>query len=241
MPTRAQREVVREELLQLMRRFGDPISNGDTLRLSTGSGWPDGFGLESRDRETPCVCPAGVEALRIDRHNSDPSARYARFDPETCRDCHLLSGCPVDRIGFHLRLPLASVEGASQLVSDLEDPDCGLGRLSRLVDHMPCLVGWDTARIDLRGDLYLCPESGVEPLGNVLEADLVDLWYGPEANEFRYLGQIGARVRPTVDRMVCRQRCRLLPTFGRLLRRIHRLTREQREALEQAGEPERLR
>jgi MoaA/NifB/PqqE/SkfB family radical SAM enzyme len=147
----------------------------------------------------------------------------------------------VDRVGFHLRLPLVSVEGTSQLASDLEDPDCGLGRLSRAVDHIPCLVGWDTARIDRRGELYLCPESGVEPLGNVLEADLADLWYGPEANEFRYLGQIGARVRPTVDRMVCRQRCRLLPTYGRLLRRIHRLSREQRETLEQVGEAERLR
>ena len=66
----------------------------------------------------------------------------------------------------------------------------------------------------------------------MLNGSLAELWYGDKLNEFRRMSYGAAKVMPHMDRTHCRFHCPELLRFTELLRRLERLTPEERRALE---------
>jgi hypothetical protein len=206
-----------------------------------GAGWPAGFSLEREEQGGwTCTCPAGRRSSELRRHPADPGARYARFAPGDCRHCELLSDCPLDRDDFSVRLGLTMLASPSGLLADLEDPDCGLGRATRRMDAQPCLVGWDEARVDGGGQLWVCPGCGTEPVGDVLESSLGAVWYSRELNELRRMSLGASMALPYLDRQQCAMGCHRVDRNARLLARLAALSPGQRAALESVGSGDRL-
>ena len=204
------------------------------------AGWPAGFCL-ARDAEAPVLtCPAGACSSVIRRPRADPGCRLAVFDRQICRACDLLTGCPVDRVGFVVRLPLTRLGRPAFLLSGLASSDSGLGERARWLEQSPCLVGWDEARIDGAGRLFVCPRCGSEPVGNVLEAGFPSLWYGRALNDFRHMARGAGKSLPHVERSRCATVCDRLMRDAQLASELEALDPARREALASVGAAERL-
>jgi len=203
-----------------------------------GTGWPAGFELlrgEPSGEDRCVVCPAGVASLKIRALVADMDARYGVFDPHRCGPCEHLASCPVDRVDFSVRLPFTWLHRPAQLLGELAQLDSGLGLRSRHVERSPCLVGWDAARVDGAGWLYVCPDCGSDPVGNVLESGLSTLWYGRTLNEFRQMARGAGKALPHVDRTRCGAVCRRLERDAHLVSRMESLDPVHREALASVG------
>ena len=206
-----------------------PESVGQGLLLP-GAGWPAGF--EIAGDGASCTCPVGATAteVRVERWGA-----LATFDPTACRSCELAAGCPVDRIDHRVRLRLTRIEAFHELLEELGHPDAGLGQRSSRIDSTPCLVGWDAARVDASGALYVCPECGAEPVGNVLEQGLAPLWYSRALNGFRHMARTAGKALPLVNRSRCGLICRRARRNAALLAGIDALPPPLREALSSFG------
>jgi MoaA/NifB/PqqE/SkfB family radical SAM enzyme len=55
---------------------------------------------------------------------------------------------------------------------------------TRLYQAIPCYYGWLALRVDYRGDVYPCCGC-YQPLGNLHDRSLLDVWNGPDYREFR--------------------------------------------------------
>ena len=239
-----ERGAARDALLALLSRAVidppfDPATrpvDGRDAPLVPGSGWPAGFQLEA----ARVVCPAGVEAVAQRPALRDRGARYAGFDRRHCLRCDLLADCPVDRVDFNVRLGLALLLNPARSLADLAQPDGGLGERSHWIETHPCFVGWDAARIDSAGLLYVCPECGSDPVGSALQEGLAGLWYSRALNEFRHMASTAARAVPFVTRARCGARCRRISRASALRERLRSLGPVRRQALERLGAADRL-
>jgi hypothetical protein len=202
--------------------------------LLPGAGWPPGF--EITGDGASCTCPAGATANEV---QVQEWGALATFDEAACRSCEVAAGCPVDRVNYQVRLGLTRLERLDELTEDLGHPDAGLGRRSSWVSGNPCLVGWDAARVDAGGELYVCPECGSEPAGNVLEQGLASLWYSRALNELRHMARTAGKALPLIQRNRCGLVCRRAARNAALLERIESLPASLGEALSGFGAGER--
>ena len=251
-----QRAAAHEELTRILdeRAYGAPVtapeyadrglwrgqSQTGTL-LVMDAGWPPGFSLARTDGGAwACTCPAGETTRRLFSHSSDQSAVHAAFAESTCRNCKMLTSCPLHRQDFTVRVGLLLLEGGTALLEDLADADSGLGRAQATMDAEPCLVGWTEARVDAKGDLFVCAACGEEAVGNVTETSLATVWYSRELNEFRRMTLGASLALPYIDRRLCGLRCDRLADNLSIMEHLRELPEAHRGVLEEAGAGDRL-
>lgn len=233
--------LLREDAAALRPTRQDPAAVTEAL-FPAVNGWPPGFVLDlsGEDDAPACTCPAGIRVTDIRRHPADSSAWYLFFAKDRCMGCELLPGCPLDRAGLFVRLPMMTLERPDVLLADLQDVDCGLGRAAEEVDSHSCLVGWDEARVTAQGDLHICSSCGVDGVGNVLENSFEVLWYSRDLNEFRRMSLGASMALPYVERRDCSHCCHRAQRNRDLLAELAGLHREERGLLQQCGAGDRL-
>jgi hypothetical protein len=230
-----------QALAELYRIVGGAVTNdGFGAALPTTFGCPPGFTLQRDGDAWRCRCPNDVCVDELHRRVGEPDARYVVMREETCRRCRWLGSCTLDRRAFRVRLGLLLFEEVGALERDLRQPDCGVGLQAERMESRPCFVGWDAARVDARGDLYLCPEIADRPVANVLQRSPETVWYSRELNEARRMGLASAKSLPFVDRRRCREACPREARHTALAKQIDALTSEERVALQQIRASERL-
>ncbi len=233
----AGRVTARDELEALIALTLSPSQDRDQLLLQrAGPCWPDGFRLETGARDKlRSTCPAGKEATEVVSHAGIPGLHLACYGQASCQLCGNLRDCPVSRLDFTVPLQPLLLEGAGILHTDLEDSDLGLGRADRAAERRPCLAGWESAKSNSSGDLFICPSCGVEPVGNVLADTLAGIWYSRGLNEFRRMSVGASLALPYIDRNRCAMGCCRRGRDLGLVTRIRSLAKEQLTALEGVG------
>ncbi|MGF3555271.1 MAG: glycosyltransferase, partial [Thermoplasmatota archaeon] len=158
-------------------------------------------------------CPENHKTYPQSENNpvicEDKNQIIFKFKDELCRECNLKSKCPVDEDGS-LRLNYLSVLGfgsfyrrLSRIISNNKNNRYD----SKIVDSMPCYIGWTFSRILADGNLIPCCKAHRFPLGNLYEKRFKELWFSDKYNQFRIKAKTSKKSEPYFKEINCYERC----------------------------------
>ena len=109
---------------------------------------------------------------------------------------------------------------------------------AEIIDKLPCTVGWTYARVLTNGDVIPCCKADDMPLGNLHENTFREIWTGERYREFRIKARDLSKRNPFFEPIQCLKACDNLGMNRNTNDRIEKLSKPERDVLEDAGRNE---
>jgi MoaA/NifB/PqqE/SkfB family radical SAM enzyme len=151
-------------------------------------------------------CRRGVYSPRIADEPRRNSAIVFGFPAAECHRCLASTDCEVDPVTLAVHAPLLSLHGLGSFWRRVERGDAE-GRDVRIVDRVPCRIGYTYARVQATGHVIPCCKAASFPLGNILESSFEEIWRGPAYEEFRHKALALPKSDPYFTPMDCYRVC----------------------------------
>ncbi len=78
---------------------------------------------------------------------------------------------------------------------------------SKIIDKIPCYVGWTYTRIMANGDVIPCCKAHKHPLGNINKQRFKDIWFSKNYNYFRNMAKNEKKSHKYFKKINCYQGC----------------------------------
>jgi MoaA/NifB/PqqE/SkfB family radical SAM enzyme len=166
---------------------------------------PAGFEFRS-EPHIHAVCPRGFKAWE---HGYYPSASAFVFDfsRAPCQRCDMRDRCPPAQQKWVCQEFLAT--GAiGTFLRRISEAESERGVYERkLIESLPCYMGWYFARVTTSGNVIPCCKGYRKPMGNIKVQSFKDIWFGQRMQEFRYHGLNSPKAHPYFAPIQCRRAC----------------------------------
>jgi radical SAM superfamily enzyme YgiQ (UPF0313 family)/MoaA/NifB/PqqE/SkfB family radical SAM enzyme len=168
-------------------------------------------------------------------HNEDLETERAFFfiyPKHECEMCPLYDKCPIDKETFTLKVEYLSFLGFGSFYRRITSPASKKGGYDSVVKDLPCLVGWNYARLLTNGDVIPCCKADDMALGNLYQDDFLKIWTAEKYRTFRAKAKDLPKDDPFFTPIGCLSACDNLGMNLGSMERIENLTDEEKEALE---------
>jgi len=184
-------EALRQELKEFGRLYPD---------------LPDGFSFLLH--HDVIKCPNGKDS--VEKHVSwdDFSVNYS-FDRLLCQDCRKKKDCwsRFTESGA-LRVHPMEILGVGSFLRRLNASEKEIQQYERrIIDRVPCTVGWTYARIKVDGHVIPCCKASGFPLGNIFEDSFSKIWASQAYSEFREKAKALSKRDPYFSAINCYKSC----------------------------------
>lgn len=203
----------------------------------------DGEGAASTLRLS-CAGGAPVEGARFDPADHTVKGEVDRAALRPCAERGPGGRCPATPDG-RVRLPTFFLKEAVAFLRRLREhgddlaagraprPDGAASRdLPRLVDEIPCTVGWTYTRVTIDGVVVPCCKAFNKPVGRLGEASFAEVWFSPRMDEFRRLAASRPKSDPYFAPIGCYRACDNLNLNLETAREIAALPPTERQEIE---------
>jgi len=216
-----QRRQILDQLLGLRRRSDSLQLKEDLIkgrlpgldeqrefaRFVQRHGMPGDFRFELEDiRRWEGFCRRGVHCTRVYEEIQRDSAIFFTFPAGECAGCLAFVDCSIDPVTLEVRVPYLSLQGFGSFWRRIRG-DAADGRDAKVVDRVPCSIGYTYARVQATGHVIPCCKAADMPLGNILEHDFEEVWFSPVYDEFRRKALVSPKSDPYFAPMECYKVC----------------------------------
>lgn len=168
---------------------------------------PGDFRFELEDiRRWEGFCRRAVHCVRVYEEIQRDSAIFFTFPASECTGCLASVDCSIDPVTLDVRVPYVSLQGFGSFWRRIRG-DAADGRDARVVDRVPCSIGYTYARVQATGHVIPCCKAADMPLGNILERGFEDVWLSPVYDEFRRTALVSPKSDPYFAPMECYKVC----------------------------------
>jgi MoaA/NifB/PqqE/SkfB family radical SAM enzyme len=153
-------------------------------------------------------CPREQEQVkRVWIHDHPYPAHAYEFDVKICTQCDRGSLCYETPKSLPLEISYLNLKGVGSFLrriqAHLED-DC---KEAKLVNKIPCTVGWTYGRILANGQYVPCCKAANFPLGDLSKQSFSSIWFGVSLNEFREKAKTLRKDNPYFSKIQCLKGC----------------------------------
>jgi len=161
--------------------------------------------------------------------------RY-EFSSDKCLACPEKDSC-LNKDG-RVDVKLLNILGISTFMRRCLSPDADKGNYDRMVNSIPCYVGWYYSRVLTSGDVIPCCKAARFPLGNIYKNNFPHVWFSKQYDDFRYKAKNLSKTDPYFAKIECIKSCDNWGSNNDLYERINNrninvkpVTPEQKEAV----------
>ena len=153
-------------------------------------------------------CRLDKKSIRKDISINDSSATFA-FDRHDCEQCAKRKDCWAKGIQMGaIRVRPMTVLGAGSFVRRLTSSEREVQEYEhKIIDRIPCTVGWTYARITVDGNVIPCCKASEFSLGNLHEDSFSNIWQSPVYAEFRQKAKELSKKDPYFKKIDCYRSC----------------------------------
>jgi MoaA/NifB/PqqE/SkfB family radical SAM enzyme len=181
-------------------------------------------------RRWETYCRRGVHCSRVYEEIERDSAVFFGYPARECRGCMAVADCSIDPVTLTVRAPYLSLQGFGSFWRRVRGGSSG-GRDARVVDKVPCSVGYTYARVQATGHVIPCCKAAEMPLGNILERSFEEVWFSDAYDEFRRNAIALPKSDPYFEPMECYKVCDNLGHNMATESAVRGLTNEERREL----------
>jgi MoaA/NifB/PqqE/SkfB family radical SAM enzyme len=135
-------------------------------------------------RRWETYCRRGVHCSRVYEEIERDSAIFFGYPGRECHGCMAVVDCSIDPLTLTVRAPYLSLQGFGSFWRRVRGGSSS-ERDARVVDKVPCSVGYTYARVQATGHVIPCCKAADMPLGNILEQSFEEIWFSDAYDEFR--------------------------------------------------------
>jgi len=170
-------------------------------------------------------CSLDKKSILKDISFNNSSATFA-FDRHDCEQCAKRKDCWTEgtQMGT-IRVRPMTILGAGSFLRRLTSSKREIQEYElKIIDRIPCTVGWTYARINVDGNVIPCCKASDFSLGNLHEDSFSSIWQSADYSEFRQKAKELSKKDPYFSRINCYKSCdnlgMNLHTYLRLLNYI---------------------
>jgi MoaA/NifB/PqqE/SkfB family radical SAM enzyme/radical SAM superfamily enzyme YgiQ (UPF0313 family) len=180
---------------------------GEYARFLQRQRLPGDFRFSLGDiRAWEAFCRRGVHCNRVYEEIHRDSAIFFGFPACECEGCLAATDCSIDPMTLNVRAPYLSLQGFGSFWRRIKGGS-GEGLDAKVVDRVPCAIGYTYARVQATGHVIPCCKAADFPLGNILEERFEDLWSSERYEEFRQRALTELKSDPYFAPMECYKVC----------------------------------
>lgn len=183
----------------------------------------EGFSYDSDYKSVRC--PNGKRSIRKGVSLEDSSVTFM-FDKCVCEECAQKKNCWSKGIELGcLSVRPMTILGAGSFLRRLTSSKQEIQEYEhKIIDRVPCTVGWTYARITVDGNVIPCCKASEFSLGNLHQDSFDRIWHAPLYSEFRQKAKELSKKDPYFSKINCYRSCdnlgMNLHTYLRLLNYI---------------------
>jgi len=195
-------------VVEHLQHFKDPILIDELKEFGRlCSKLPKGFSYRPNNG---CVrCPNGKESVerRVSRA-AQISCTFV-FDQKDCNQCPQKNSCWIDATEFgRLHVHFMEIRGAGSFLRRLTSSKReNLLYDRKIIDRVPCTVGWTYARVTVDGNVIPCCKASNFPIGNLHKDSFSRIWQSPVYSEFRQKAKELSKKDPYFKKINCYKCC----------------------------------
>ena len=191
-----------------LRHLNDPILIDELKEFGrVHPKLPAGFSYKANNRVVRC--PNGKES--VERHISSTghfSCTFV-FDQRACQRCPQKEPCWTNTTqSGSLCVHFLEILGAGSFIRRLTSSKREIQEYEhKIIDRVPCTVGWTYARITVDGHVIPCCKASDFSLGNLHEDSFSRIWQSPVYSEFRQKAKALSKKDPYFNKISCYRSC----------------------------------
>jgi hypothetical protein len=178
-------------------------------------------------------CRRGVHCSRVYEEIQRDSAIFFGYPADECHRCMAFVDCSIDPVTLSVRAPYLSLQGFGSFWRRVRGSG-GQGRDAKVVDRVPCSIGYHYARVQATGHVIPCCKAADFPLGNIMDQSFEEVWFSPAYDHFRQIALSTPKSDPYFAPMECYKVCDNLGHNMAARERAESLTEQARADLLQA-------
>ena len=134
-----------------------------------------------------------------------PAISRYEFSSDKCLACPEKDSC-LNKDG-RIEVKLLNILGINTFMCRCLSSDVDRGNYDRIVNSIPCYVGWYYSRVLTSGDVIPCCKAARFPLGNIYKNSFSHIWFSKQYNDFRYKAKNLSKTDPYFAKIECIKGC----------------------------------
>ncbi len=190
-----------------LRRLDDQILREELMEFGRlYSHLPGGFSYFPHHHAIRC--PNGIGSAEKHILKDDYSVIFV-FEQEECQQCYQKKECWENLTeSGRLRLHPMEILGVGSFLRRLSSSEKEIQKYEgRIIDRLPCTVGWTYARVKVDGNVIPCCKASGFPLGNIFEDSFSNIWHSHVYSEFRKKAKELSKKDPYFSKINCYKSC----------------------------------